>query len=290
MIEAQKATYPITMMCRLLDVPRSTYYEWAGRADTVTATAARRAALAEAVESVFDEYRQTYGCRRIAHVLNTERGMAVSVGTVADIMRERGLVAVQPRAYKTTTVVDKDAEYPTDAIGRDFTADAPGTRLVGDITYLRTGQGWLYLATVIDLCTRMVVGWAIAEHMRASLVCQALRMAHDGGYLAPGAVFHSDRGSQYTSAEFARCCTTLGVARSMGRTGVCFDNAAAESWFATLKNEMYYRYWFPTHARARYAVAEYIEVFYNRKRHHSTLGYRTPWQAWTEHRAARPAA
>jgi len=289
-IDAEKASYPITMMCRLLDVPRSTYYDWAGQADTVTATAARRAAVAEAVESVFDEYRQTYGCRRIAHVLNTERGMPVSVGTVADVMRERGLVAVQPRAYKTTTQADPDAEHPTDAIGRDFTADAPGARLVGDITYLRTGQGWLYLATVIDLCTRMVVGWAIADHMRASLVVDTLKMASDGGYLAPCAVFHSDRGSQYTSDAFASCCTTLGVTRSMGRTGVCFDNAAAESWFATLKNEMYHRHWFPTHARARHAVAEYIEVFYNRKRHHSTLGYRTPWQAWTEHCAARPAA
>ena len=133
MIDAEKASYPITMMCRLLDVPRSTYYDWAGQADTVTATAARRAAVAEAVESVFDEYRQTYGCRRIAHVLNTERGMPVSVGTVADVMRERGLVAVQPRAYKTTTQADPDAEHPTDAIGRDFTADAPGARLVQEL-------------------------------------------------------------------------------------------------------------------------------------------------------------
>ena len=290
MIEAEKANHPITMMCRLLDVPRSTYYDWAGRADTVTATAARRAALADAITEVFQEYRQTYGCRRIAHVLNTQRGIPVAVGTVADIMREHGLVAVQPRSYKTTTQADPDAAYPADAIGRDFTAQQPGSRLVGDITYLRTGQGWLYLATVIDLYSRMVVGWAIADNMRAPLVCQALRMAHQGGYLAPEAVFHSDRGSQYTSDEFARCCTTLGVTRSMGRTGVCFDNAAAESWFATFKNEMYYRYWFPTHARARHAVAEYIEVFYNRKRHHSTLGYRTPLQAWTDPRAARPAA
>ncbi len=290
MIEAEKANYPIAMMCRLLDVSRSTFYDWAARADTVTATAARRADLTQAVTSVFTEYRQTYGCRRIAHVLNTERGIPVSVGTVADIMAEQHLAAVQPRAYKTTTQPDKDAAYPHDAIGRDFTADAPGTRLVGDITYLRTGQGWLYLATVIDLYSRMVVGWAIADNMRAPLVCQALRMAHDGGYLAPQAVFHSDRGSQYSSREFARCCTDLHVTPSMGRTGVCFDNAAAESWFATLKNEMYHRHWFPTHARACHAVAEYIEVFYNRKRHHSTLGYRTPWQTWTEYRAARPAA
>lgn len=290
MIEAEKANYPISMMCRLLNVPRSTFYDWAGRADTVTATAARRAALTEAVTAVFEEYRQTYGCRRIAHVLNTERGIPVSVGTVADIMAEQHLVAVQPRAYKTTTVADAEAAYPADAIGRDFTSDTPGTRLVGDITYLRTGQGWLYLATVIDLYSRMVVGWAIADNMRASLVCQALRMAHAGGYLAPKAVFHSDRGSQYTSREFAQCCAELDVIRSMGRTGVCFDNAAAESWFATLKNEMYYRQWFPTHARARHAVAEYIEVFYNRKRHHSALGYRTPWQTWTEYNPTATAA
>jgi transposase InsO family protein len=195
-IDAEKATYPVTVMCRLLGVPRSSYYDWAGRAGTLTATAARRAAVAEQVRTVFEEYRQTYGCRRIARVLNTERGMPVAVGTVADIMRELGLAAVQPRSYKATTDPDPDAQVPSDAIGRDFTADAPGTRLVGDITYLRTGQGWLYLATVIDLCTRMVVGWAIAGHMRASLVCDALQMAHDGGYLVPGAVFHSDRGSQ----------------------------------------------------------------------------------------------
>ena len=134
-IEAEKAIYPVSMMCRLLNVPRSTYYDWVARADTLTATAARRAALTEAVTAVFEEYRQTYGCRRIAHVLNTERGIAVSVGTVADIMAEQHLVAVQPRAYKTTTQADPEAAYPADAIGRDFRAGAPCTRWVGDITY-----------------------------------------------------------------------------------------------------------------------------------------------------------
>ncbi len=290
MIDAEKANYPVRLMCRLLNIPRSTFYAWAARADTLTATAARRQMLTEAVTAVFEEFRQTYGCRRIAHVLNTERATPVSVGTVADIMREQDLVAVQPRAFKTTTTPDPDAAIPADAIGRDFTAPAPGTRLVGDITYLRTGQGWLYLATVIDLYTRMVVGWAIADHMRATLVVDALRMARDGGYLTPKAVFHSDRGSQYTSDEFARWCARNDVVRSMGRTGVCFDNAAAESWFATMKNEMYYRHWFPTHACARHAVAEYIEVFYNRKRHHSTLDYRTPVQAWNDYHPAAHAA
>ena len=290
MIDAEKANYPVTMMCRLLNIPRSTFYAWAARADTLTTTAARRQVLSEAVSAVFAEYRQTYGCRRIAHVLNTERGIPVAVGTVADIMRDNGLVAVQPRAFKTTTTPDPDAATPADAIERDFTAPAPGTRLVGDITYLHTGQGWLYLATVIDLYSRMVVGWAIADHMRAPLVIDALRMARDGGYLRPDAVFHSDRGSQYTSKQFGRWCAHHHVVRSMGRTGVCYDNAAAESWFATFKNEMYYQHWFPTHAQARHAIAEYIEVFYNRKRHHSTLGYRTPAQAWNDYHPAAHAA
>ena len=146
------------------------------------------------------------------------------------------------------------------------------------------------MATVIDLCTRMVVGWAIAAHMRTSLVTDALAMAREGGHLPAGAVFHSDRGTQYTSAEFATWCATHGILRSVGRTGICYDNAAAESFFGTLKNEMYYRFRFPTRARARFAVAQYIELFYNQKRHHSTLGYRTPTQALADHQAAAAAA
>jgi transposase InsO family protein len=173
---------------------------------------------------------------------------------------------------------------------REFTAGAPGQRLVGDITYLRTGEGWLYLATVIDLATRMVVGWQLAAHMRTSLVTDALHMAIDGGHVVADAIFHSDRGTQYTAAEFAAFTAKNGIRRSLGRTGVCWDNAVAESFFAALKNEMYYRQSFATRARARFAVAEYIEVFYNRKRLHSTLGYRTPFEALTDHRAAASAA
>jgi transposase InsO family protein len=289
LIEAEKANYPITMMCALLGLARSTYYAWTRRAGC-SATAARRAELTRLVGEVFDEYRGTYGCRRIARVLNADRGVPVSVGTVADIMREQGLAAVQPRAYKRTTLPGEKPVVAPDRIGRDFTAEAPGTRLVGDITYLRTGEGWLYLATVIDLCTRMVVGWAMAEHLRTELVVDALEMARIHGHLAPGAVFHSDRGCQYTSGEFAEYCKENGILRSLGRTGICYDNAAAESFFATLKNEMYYRQTFDTRARARFAVAEYIEVFYNRKRHHSTLGYRTPAQALAEHHQTATAA
>jgi putative transposase len=190
---------------------------------------------------------------------------------VADLMRELGLTACQPRAYKRTTVPGEEPVASPDLIDREFTADTPGQRVVGDITYLRTGEGWLYLATVIDLATRMVVGWQLAEHMRTSLVVDALDMAIAHGHLDPGAVFHSDRGTQYTSAEFSRFCKDNRVRTSVGRTGVCWDNAVAESFFASLKNEMYHREPFPTRARARFAVADYIEQFYNSHRSHQGI-------------------
>jgi transposase InsO family protein len=286
-IEAEKANYKILWMCRLLGVPRSSFYAWRSR--TETPTAARRRALGIEVRRVFHESRQTSGCRRVAAQLNRE-GHEASVGLVADLMRELGLVAVQPRAYKRTTVAGEHPVDSPDLIDRDFTATAPGHRLVGDITYLRTEQGWLYLATVIDLATRMVVGWQLAAHMRTSLVVDALQMAIDAGHVERAAIFHSDKGCQYTSAEFAAFCTDNQVRTSVGRTGVCWDNAAAESFFASLKNEMYYRYTFATRARARFAVADYIEVFYNRRRLHSTLGYRTPTEALNDHRTAAAAA
>ncbi len=238
---------------------------------------------------MFFEFRETYGCRRLARELN-KGNHACSVGLVAKIMRTQGLEAVQPRAFRVTTTHGEGDVYPADFIERDFTSSEPGTRLVGDITYLKTAEGWLYLATVIDLATRMVVGWQMADHMRASLVIEALTMARLHGHVKRKAIFHSDRGTQYACKEFAKYCKRIGVVRSMGRTGVCWDNAAAESFFATLKNEMYYRYRFPTRNRARFAVAEYIEVFYNRKRMHSSIGYRTPLEALTEFHQAATAA
>jgi transposase InsO family protein len=286
-IDAEKANYKIAWMCRLLRVPRSSFYAWRNRAET--ATAARRRELAVHVRRVFDQGRGAYGCRRVAAQLNRD-GHPCSVGLAADLMRELGLRACQPRAYKRTTVPGEQPVTSPDLIGRDFTAKAPGQRLVGDITYLRTGEGWLYLATVIDLATRMVTGWQLADHMRTSLVADALDMAITHGHAQPGAVFHSDKGTQYTSAEFARYCQANGIRTSTGRTGACWDNAAAESFFAALKNEMYYRQSFPGRARARFAVADYIEVFYNRQRLHSALGYRTPFEALTEFQAAAAAA
>ena len=269
MIQAEKATYPIAFMCALLGVPRSTYYAWAERAaGPQTATAARRAMLAEQIQLEFTASRSTSGCRPIAAALN-QRGIDASVGLVADLMRELGLRAVQPRAYKRTTVPGEQPVPAADLLGRDFTAERPNERYVGDITYLPLADGTnLYLATVIDCYSRRLAGWAIADHMRTSLVTDALTMAIDAGHVQPDAIFHSDRGTQYTSAEFAAFTEAHRIRRSLGRTGVCWDNAAAESFFATLKNEMYHRHIFPTRAKARFAVAEYIEVFYNRKRLH----------------------
>jgi transposase InsO family protein len=286
-IDAEKANYKIAWMCRLLGVPRSSFYAWRNRAET--ATAAKRRELAVLVKAAFGAGRGAYGCRRVAAQLNRD-GHPCSVGLVADLMRELGLRACQPRAYKRTTLPGEEPVTSPDLIGRDFSAPAPGQRFVGDITYLRTGEGWLYLATVIDLATRMVTGWQLASHMRTSLVTDALAMAITHGHIQPGAVFHSDRGAQYTSAGFARYCQAHGIRTSVGRTGVCWDNAAAESFFSALKNEMYYRQAFPDRARARFAVADYIEVFYNRQRLHSTLGYRTPAEVLTEFQAAATAA
>jgi transposase InsO family protein len=178
----------------MLSVPHSSFYAWRTRAESATAT--HRRELAEQVRRVFAEHQARYGCRRIARQLNAE-GHACSVGLVADLMRELGLRACQPRAYRRTTLRGEQPVATADLLERDFTAPAPGQRLVGDITSLRTGQGWLYLATVIDLCTRMVVGWQLADHLRTSLVIDALQMAITHGHVSRGAIFHSDRGCQY---------------------------------------------------------------------------------------------
>lgn len=270
-------------MCQKLDVPRSSFYAWRAGVDVVTANAARRKDLGDKIKLIFTDRRKVYGCRRITAELNAT-GTPCSVGLVASIMREIGLVAIQPRAWKrTTTKGDCDHDIP-DLIGRDFAPDTglPGQRLVGDITYLRTGQGWLYLATVIDLATRMVIGWQLADNMRTPLIIDALKMARTHGRVAPKAIFHSDRGSQYTSDDFHGYCEKNGFIQSMGRTGVCWDNSVAESFFSSLKNEMYHHQVFTTRTRARFAVADYIEIFYNRKRIHSSLGYQTPAQTWAQ--------
>jgi transposase InsO family protein len=280
-MEQEKANYPVIMMARLLKVARQGYYRW--QSVTPSSRQEQRQQLTEAVKRAWDDSKQRHGARRIQANLARD-GQDVSLWLTRQLMREQGIAGIQPRASKRTTVPDPDAPDRPDLVQRRFRPPVATTTLVGDITYLRTGEGWLYLATVIDLTTRMVVGWAMADHMRASLAVAALQMAHQGGYVAGNAIFHTDRGAQYTSREMALAAKAMAVRLSCGRTGVCWDNAVAESFFSMLKNEMYHREAFATRARARLEVATYIEVYYNRQRPHSTLGYITPAQAMTNHK------
>jgi len=214
-IDAEKANYPIAWMCRLLGVPRSSFYAWRRQAAIESATQARRGHLSEHVMRVFTDGRGAYGCRRVAAQLNSE-GHACSVGLVADLMRELRLAGCQPRAYKRTTIPGEQPVSSPDLIERDFTTDGvPGQRLVGDITYLRTGQGWLYLATVIDLATRMVVGWQITEHMRTALVLDALAWLSLVGMSARGRCFTPTAARSTPRASFPSTASRMRFAPAL---------------------------------------------------------------------------
>lgn len=290
LIWAEKANYPIVKMCGWIEVSRSGFYDWQTARSTPSAAARRRSRLGRLVEAAFTASRGTYGARRIVVVL-ANSGEHVSARLVAELMAERQLKACQPRPWRRTTLPAGSLAAKPDLIGRDFTAATPGTKLVGDVSYIRTWTGWLYLATVIDLATRKVIGWSMNTHMRTSLIVDALNMAAGTGTLKPGCIFHSDRGVQYCSVEYATALKSHGMVGSMGRTGICWDNALAESFFASLKKELVYRTAFPTPRHARKAIAEYIEVFYNRQRLHSAIGYRTPTQAENDYQPPQtPAA
>lgn len=273
-IASEEGNYPISSMCRWARVSRSGFYEWAGRAPS--ATARRRATLTELVVFVFTDSDSTYGYRRV-HAELARSGWHADPETIRKIMREQGLVACQPRPWRPVTTIAGDAAGLPDLLGRDFTATEPGQKLVGDITYIRTWQGWVYLATVLDCFSKKVLGYAMADHMRTELVTDALGMAARNGHIRRGiTIFHSDRGTQYMSDEFAKYAKQLGVTRSVGRTGVCYDNAWAESFNGTLKNERVNRTVYPTREHAQIDITRYIELRYNQKRLHSALGYQTP--------------
>jgi transposase InsO family protein len=274
-IEAEKVERRnVAKACELMEVSRSAFYDWHQHQPT------RRAlddeALGERIAEIHTAMRGVYGWPRVYAQLRRE-GFHVSRKRVARIMRQRGLIGRCKRRATKTTFSDPEAAA-VDLLKRAF---GPGTVevdrvYVGDITYIWTWEGWLYLATVIDLASRRVVGWAMADHMRASLVVDALEMALDARRPGPGLIFHSDRGTQYTSAEFAQLLEANHVTQSFSRPRQCWDNAVAESWFASLKEECIHRQSWPTRAQVRRAVFDYIEVFYNRQRLHSSLGYLTP--------------
>ena len=287
-IRGEEGNYPIGLMIAWAGVSRSGFYDWRDR--PASARARRRQELAVIVRWHFEDSDGTYGYRRIAAAMNAA-GQHVDASTVRSVMAEQGLVAAQPRSSgPRTTVRARDLEDVADELGGDFTATEPGVKLVGDITYIPTWEGWVYLAVVLDCFSKKVVGWALAEHMRTALVIDAMTMAIRNGHVRHGrTVFHSDRGSQYTSEEYRRFCSTRGITRSMGRTGVCWDNAYAESWNGTLKNERVNRMVYPTRQKAVQDVSKWIELRYNQKRLHSALGYMTPNQfhaAWESQQAS----
>ncbi len=281
-IEAEKAERRnVTRACAMLEVSRTAYYDWSRH---IPSTRERRDdELLTKITEIHETSRGTYGSPRVHAKLRGD-GEPCGRKRVARLMRRHGC----KRRFRRTTIADPEAAMTAvDLVKRVF---GPGTIEMdtlwcSDITYIRTWEGWLYLAAVIDVASRRVVGWAMADHMRTELVASALRMAIDRRAPSPGLIFHSDRGCQYTSGEFGALLEGSGIRQSLSRPGQCWDNAVAESFFATLKTELVHLHVWPTRAGARNAIFEFIEVFYNRQRLHSALGYQSPYDY--ERRRAR---
>ncbi len=274
-VEAEKAEQRnVAKACELLEVSRSAFYEWSKHVPSPRQLADDE--LGERIEEIHTGSRGTYGWPRVHRQLRRE-GMCASGKRVARIMRQRCIIGRCRRRSTTTTVSDPEATA-LDLVKRAFGPDTVELdRIwVGDITYIWTWEGWAYLASVIDLASRRVVGWAMADHMRAELACDALAMAIEARRPAPGLIFHSDRGTQYTSGEYHQLLEAHKITQSFSRPGQCWDNAVAEAWFSTLKMELIDRRSWATRTQARRAVFDFVEVFYNRQRLHSSLGYLSP--------------
>jgi putative transposase len=275
-------------MLTWLGVSSSGYYEWRSRPQS--ATAARRDNLKQLITAIFEFSDETYGHRRI-HAALVRSGHACSLELVRALVRELGLRPCQPRPWRHSLTDQDPAAGPIpDLVNRDFTASAPGEKMVGDITYIPTWEGWVFLATVIDCYTKAVIGWAMSDNYKTPLISAAIAMAVRNHDIKRGAIFHSDRGSNYTSAEFGRELRRQKIRQSVGRTGICYDNAMAESFFAALKNERVNRTQYPTRKRAMEDIARYIEVRYNSQRLHSGLGYKTPNEVYNEYLNGQRAA
>jgi transposase InsO family protein len=287
-VAADTAAAPtVTQMCAWLKVSKSGYYEWRSRLKS--AAAKRRDLLKIKIRALFTANDGTYGYRRM-HAALARGGERCGPELVRALMRELGLVACQPRPWRPSTTRQGAAGPIPDLVNRDFTAARPGEKMVGDITYIPTWQGWVYLATVIDCATRKIAGWAMDDNYQTPLITAAIEMAARNLTLPSGAIFHSDRGSNYTSAEFAAVLERLGIRQSVGRTGICYDNALSESVNAAVKVELVNRTAYPTRKKAKEAIARYIELRYNRTRLHSGLGYRTPQEVLDEYLNQQAAA
>jgi len=275
-IAATKAEHSIKIMCRVLEVSRSGFHAWERRAASARAVADQ--ALTERIAEIHSGSRKTYGSPRVHAELRLEDDVRVGRKRVERLMRHAGLSGQVKRRRGKTTITVQGVRTAPDLVERDFNPTEPNRLWAADITYIRTWEGWLYLASVMDLYSRRIVGWALADHLRAELVVDALEMAVARRRPDAGLVHHSDQGSQYTSLIFTRRCRSVGIDVSMGSRGDCFDNAVLESFHASLKKDLIHRRSWPTKAEARTAVFDYVEAFYNRRRRHSTLGMLSPVQ------------
>ena len=267
-------SFNITTMCRVIGVDRTSYYCWVRNGSIVERVDDK---LNELIEDIFNESRQTYGTRRIKAKLLKEHGLILSRRKIGKVMKRLGISVKMKKKFKVNTT-DSNHKLPiaNNILNRDFYASELDKKYVGDITYIPTGEGWLYLATVIDLYSRKVVGWSMDENMKTSLVNDALNMALKHRKPSKGLIWHTDRGSQYASYEHRDLLQKNGIVQSMSRKGNCWDNAVAESFFHTLKTELTHHQQFYSKAQANQAIFEYIEVFYNRKRMHSANNNLSP--------------
>ena len=274
-IKAHQCEHTVSLMCQVLALSPSAYYDWLKCPVSLRQQEDQR--LAAKIKTAHEASQSTYGARRIREDLR-EDGEQVSRARVERLMKAQGLKSKAKRRFKTTTDSTHSRPIFPNRLNRQFDVDAPDKVYVGDITYIPTQEGWLYLAVLIDLYSRAVVGWAMAGHMKASLVNDALLMATFKRRPAAGLLLHSDRGSQYASKLYQQTLRQYQFVCSMSRKGNCWDNAPAESFFHTLKTELCHHDNYRTRAEAQQAIFEYIEVFYNRKRRHSTLGYVAPFK------------
>ena len=273
-IAAEKTSLPVAVMCRVFGVSRTGFHNWERRPPSDRALI--DAWLTDKIRAIHDASRGVYGSPRIHAELRLEHGIRVGRKRVARLMTAAGIAGVRPRKRWRTTIRIPGITPATDLVERDFNPSRPNVLWVADITYLRTGEGWLYLAAVQDAYSRQIVGWSMATHTRASLVVDALKMALGRRRPPPGLIHHSDQGGQYVSLAFGRTAREAGIAVSMGSRGDAYDNAVAETFFATLKKELVNRRSWPSRLELQSAVFEYIEAFYNRQRRHSTLNMLSP--------------
>jgi transposase InsO family protein len=288
-VEANTAEFPVAQLCEVAGVSRSAFYAWRAKGPGPSDALWEEALLADQVFDVWAASKGRYGSPRVTEAL-WKQGVRVSAKRVARLMAEMGIAGRSGRRKLRTTRRDPAATPSPDLLGRDFTATAPDRRWAGDVTYIPTGEGWLFVASVLDIYSRRLIGWSIADHLRTELCTDALRaaLACRGRSTMKGTVFHSDHGCQYTSREFRRFCRRARITQSMGTVGDSYDNAISETVWASLKRELVDDAHFETKAEARAAIFEWI-VWYNNERLHSSLGYESPRdfeQAWNDQQAA----